>query len=78
MKTGQPNGDDWKQWKKGWKYDGDIKDPTYLKDRAELLHNKENKRAPYNGWWWYQGVSNWKEDRENFIARKKLREGKGK
>jgi len=43
------NNDDWKQWKMGWPYRGDVKDPVYLMERSELF--KENG----NGWWWYQG-----------------------
>ena len=39
--------DEWRGWKKGWKYDGDIDDPVYLQERAELF--KENG----NGWWYF-------------------------
>jgi len=39
---------------KKWPYKG-LDDPKYIKDRDALL--KENG----NGWWWFQGYSNWKE-----------------
>ena len=55
--------DDWKAWKKGWRYEGDVDDPVYLKERAEFFHDKENKRAPYNGWWWFRTLDNWKENK---------------
>jgi hypothetical protein len=55
--------DDWKVWKKGWQYDGDVDDPVYLKERAEFFHNKEDKQAPYNGWWWFRSLDTWKDKR---------------
>jgi hypothetical protein len=55
--------DDWKIWKKGWQYDGDINDPVYLKERDAFLYNKEDKRAPYNGWWWFRSVDTRKDNR---------------
>tara|TARA_R110000737_G_C14446547_1_gene462409 strand:- start:636 stop:809 length:174 start_codon:yes stop_codon:yes gene_type:complete len=42
------NKDDWKQWRKGWPYDGDVDDPIYLKERSELFNEAGN------GWWWRQ------------------------
>lgn len=39
--------DEWRYWKKGWTYQGDIDDPVYLKDRSELF--EENG----NGWWYF-------------------------
>ena len=45
-----PKSVDWKVWKGGWKYKGDIDDPQYLKDRDKLF--KENG----NGWWYTQGI----------------------
>ena len=61
-----PKSLDWRGWKKGWRYKGDIDDPQYLKDRDKLF--KENG----NGWWWYEGVRLWKENQEiNKIKRKR-------
>ena len=61
-----PKSVDWKVWKGGWKYKGDIDAPQYLKDRDKLF--KENG----NGWWWYEGVRLWKENQEiNKIKRKR-------
>jgi len=42
--------DDWKQWKMGWPYRGDVEDPVYIMERSELF--KENG----NGWWYLQGI----------------------
>ena len=63
MRKEEPQNDDWKTWKKGWQYDGDIEDPKYLKDRDELFYRNEDERAPYHGWWWYQGDYSWKQNR---------------
>ena len=42
-------GDDWKQWKNGWKYKKDAPhDPEWEKDRNKLF--KKNG----NGWWWFK------------------------
>ena len=42
-------GDDWKQWKSGWKYTEDApKDKQWKKDREKLF--KQNG----NGWWWFK------------------------
>ena len=57
---------DWRAWKKGWQYKGDVDDPEYLKARSKLF--KENG----NGWWWYEGFHAWKE------SRTKLRERRAK
>ena len=43
------NNDDWKRWKMGWPYNGDVNDPLYIMERAEFF--KKNG----NGWWWYAG-----------------------
>ena len=45
---------DWRQYpKKEWPYKGDVKEPQYLKDRAELFADNKSELAPFNGWWWY-------------------------
>jgi hypothetical protein len=39
-------GDDWKQWKSGWKYELDAPDdPEWQRDRLECF------RKNGNGWW---------------------------
>ena len=53
----------WRACTKGWQYDGDIDDPVYLKERSEFFYNKENERAPYNGWWWFRSLDNWKDNK---------------
>jgi len=41
--------DDWKQWKRGWRYKSDAPDdPDWQKDRNKLF--KKNG----NGWWWFK------------------------
>ena len=56
------NPSDWKKQKRGWPYKGDaLEDPQYMKDRNNLFHVPEDKVAPYNGWWWYQGSKMWKQ-----------------
>lgn len=42
-------GDDWKQWKTGWKYKKDAPvDKQWQKDRDKLF------RRNGNGWWWFK------------------------
>ena len=42
-------GDDWKQWKLGWKYKEDApKDKQWQKDRKKLF------RKNGNGWGWFK------------------------
>ena len=42
-------GDDWKQWKLGWKYKKDApRDKQWKKDREKLF------RQNGNGWWWFK------------------------
>ena len=42
-------GDDWKQWKSGWKYKANApKDKQWQKDRDKLF------RKNGNGWWWFK------------------------
>ena len=56
-------GDDWKQWKSGWKYGADApKNRQWNKDRKKLF------KINGNGWWWFPTDSSHKE----FI--KKLKE----
>jgi hypothetical protein len=65
MKRNNSEWDDWKAWKKGWRYKGDAPtDPEYLKDRDKLF--KENG----NGWWWTQGAPMWKQSLERCRAKK--------
>tara|TARA_R110000765_G_scaffold144654_1_gene246709 strand:- start:28 stop:360 length:333 start_codon:yes stop_codon:yes gene_type:complete len=52
------NRDDWKKWRKGWPYDGDVEDPVYLMERDEIF--KENG----NGWWWFEGYTKRKHNRD--------------
>ena len=43
-------GDDWKQWKNGWKYKTDApQNRQWNKDRKELFQKNGN------GWWWFEG-----------------------
>lgn len=41
---------DWRNWQQGWKYNGDVDDKEYLKDRRELF------AINGNGWWHYEGT----------------------
>lgn len=41
---------DWRNWKRGWQYNGDIEDDEYLRDRSLLF------RFNGNGWWYYDSV----------------------
>ena len=42
-------GDDWKQWRQGWKYKEDApNDKQWQKDRDKLF------RKNGNGWWWFK------------------------
>ena len=51
MKRSNSEWDDWKAWKKGWRYKKDAPyDKEWQKDRAKTF--KENG----NGWWWTQGT----------------------
>ena len=59
---------DWRAWKKGWQYKGDVDDPEYLKDRSKLF--KENG----NGWWWTQGAPMWRRSLDN-IKKRSVPEG---
>ena len=45
-------GDDWKQWKNGWKYKTDApQNRQWNKDRKELFQKNGN------GWWWSEGCA---------------------
>ena len=57
-------GDDWKQWKSGWKYKRDAPyDEEWKKDRLECF------RKNGNGWWleaeYRQGVINSRPNRRD-------------
>ena len=41
--------EDWRDWKNGWPYTGDINNKKYLADRDKLF--KEGG----NGWWYFAG-----------------------
>ena len=43
-------GDDWKQWRNGWKYKTDApQNRQWNKDRKELFQKNGNV------WWWFEG-----------------------
>ena len=65
---------DWKQYpKRNWPYKGDIEDPEYLKDRAELFHDTKNILAPFNGWWWFtpNKIHKYKKMQRNRIRKRR-------
>ena len=42
---------DWKDYRRGWSFKGDVGDPEYEKSRSNLF------RMNGNGWWW--GWNHW-------------------